>query len=366
MEALAREYPQHDFYVIGRMTWKKDEAMPSNLINVIGEYSLEFDKTMTQIVMDEHPRVYQECVIEYLKKKNVKIDFGILHFGSTFGCSTFENRKTKKNEWMKTTCAAKNYQGMIMETLNQLKFPWLGIVTDPRQLKSMQDLYNYPVVLLSQIDEDWKFDVTIWKNGKSHEETKIIPQVYAGVEKTSFMMFDHINQIETKDTLFGMIQNEGVKRGPILEDFGILGRDNVKIYGKWSDAWIKKYPKNLVGMIRPDEINDKIKGWKYTFCVPIGPGWITLKYDEMLHNGVFPFLHESYASKVKDHGIDPYFFVKNKQELWEKIDFLEKNPSTYYSFMFNARKRLTGEMYNGKFITNKIEEAVKKYLNKEM
>ena len=366
MLALAKEYPQHDFYIIGRAGYKSDYTLPSNLINVLGEYSKLVNKNMSELAIGSDPWEYQTAICRYFEVKKIKIDFGILHFGSTFGCSTFQNRLTKKGEWMKTTCAATNYQGMMIETLNQLEFKWLGIVTDPRQLKPMQDLYNYPKVLLSQIDEDWKFKSKMWKNGQSWDQDHSIPQVYAGVENMSFMMYDGIKPIAEKTTLFGMIQNEGLKRGPILEKFGILGRDDTIIYGKWDEKWTNKYPKNLVGTIKPEDINDKIAGWKYTFCVPIDSGWMTLKYNEMLHNGVFPFLHHTYANKVKNHNILPFFFVKDKEELWSKIAHLEANPNEYYQLMFKARKRLPLSVYDGKFICDTIKDAVKLYLKEDM
>ena len=363
--ALAEKYPQHNFYIISRCGIPKDFRLPSNVFYILGEYSKAAHKSMSELAFGTEATEYQEAIVTWLRALNITIDFGILHFGCTFACSTLGNRRKLNGDWIKNTCAAQQYQGMIIETLNQLKFPWLGIVTDPRQLQLMSDLQNYPKVLLSQISEPWELKGKIWSKGICTEKQFAVPQVYAGLEKMLFLKDEGLHKPTIKKVRMGLLLNEGIKRGPILEEFGILDDPNVRIYGKWSDQWTASYP-NFKGLVPLEKVNSTIREFKYTFCIPIKEGWMTAKFDEMIHHGVFPFLHESYGSKANNHGIPEFFFVKDKEELFSKMLVLDKDENLYNMLMSNARKRLEPEVYDGTYVTNVIADAVSTYLGEEL
>ena len=119
---------------------------------------------------------------------------------------------------------------------------------------------------------------------------------------------------------------------------------------------------NLNRFKGPKKFNDlqqMLPRVKYTFCIPIKKGWVTAKFWEMAHYGIIPFLHPTYdeqdSLKVPD-----FIRVKDSQDLFNKIKFLEEKPRAYQELRDLLDGLLKDEYYNGSYLNDKIMEEMRK------
>lgn len=229
---------------------------------------------------------------------------------------------------------AKSYCAPIIHYLNNSNVPWVGICNDPRYyLKDVRDLIKAPIKYLSQYNET--FVKKVFPELPPKDDNDLIEQTinceYSGVEK--IMLFDTtINQnFDDKNNDFVIVLNEGkngVKsRYPELKKYVLDNFENVSIYGEWySDEATKdsrfKGPKPFV------EIKEITRKSKYSFIIPISPGWVTSKYIEMISNGIIPFFHPDYDSQL-NLDIPDFLRIKSPEDLKNKIDQITSNNNLY-------------------------------------
>ena len=125
------------------------------------------------------------------------------------------------------------------------------------------------------------------------------------------------------------------------------------IYGKWPDEIYDEYI-----MVHPpihfDELKATLLRTKYTFMIPIKEGWVTAKYLEMAYFGIIPFLHHTYGATT----LPDFCYIRNPQELKEKISILNSNQDTYRRIQIECIKRIRHEFMDGYYMRTKLLEAL--------
>ena len=389
--ALARFYPEHTFWIISKNDYEK--VYPNGLSkfkNIKNCWSKEYftdgvhpDKLISK--SDEESMVkYYNHILNIFKKENIVPDFGILLSGINF-YTTLEFNKPRSDGPGYTHCleAATKYLSYIVYTLNELRTPYINIVTDPRQVSyKITDLVNLPLFFASQIDQEipynfaspqyWKKEATTENYGKNKK------YVYSKTELGTMLFRKPINEVKNfnKDWFrnksgFNIIMNEGLNhlygspRYHTLKEY-ILYNPNFdcSIYGVWDKSLTEGEPR-FKGPLPPTELGSVLDKTKYTFCISIDEGWITAKFIEMCHFGVIPFLHKNYASKVKSNTyIDPYFYVDSKEDLFNKISELESDENKYFDVVNKVRKALFehgNSIYTGASLVSKIVDNIHVY-----
>jgi hypothetical protein len=137
----------------------------------------------------------------------------------------------------------------------------------------------------------------------------------------------------------------------VLDEF-----NDVEIYGKWENAAASN-DSRFKGSLHINELQKKLQDVKFTFIIPIAPGWVTSKYIEMIHAGVIPFLHPTYD--MQKHLPIPDFLRPNTPtEFYERMQRLINNPKQYETVLLGLRNAvLKPEYYDGTFINDRIMKA---------
>src|SRR5574344_103507 len=356
--AIAKTYPEHDFWIIGRNDYSKvyPEGLLPNIHSIWNEkcYSLLYEpgiKPWSNIDdndYESHPEDfenYYNYVENIFNKLNIKIDFAFIFMGMTFTVSQFNIKPIKNNKrdtktYAKTILAATMYASFLSKWLNESKVPYVNIATDPRQYGTVpKDIVNQPLMYLSQIDEVFKYgspSPLYYPKDISHDPVNIQNNIYSGIEILPIMIKEPIEKFPEKHGI-NLILNEGNTRGnnrsksryDMVNKWILSNKDlDCSIYGKWDESIIAS-DKRFKGPIRPIDLGSVLNTTKYTLCIPIEAGWITAKYLEMLHYGVIPFVTSEYASKVKEHYIPNELIIKTPDEMWKKIEFLDNNDDIY-------------------------------------
>jgi hypothetical protein len=79
----------------------------------------------------------------------------------------------------------------------------------------------------------------------------------------------------------------------------------------------------------------------------------------MVNYGIIPFMHPYYDDQ-KHIPCPDFIRVNSPQELHQKIDYLESNPSEYRKLLQQLNDMLKPEYYDGTFINKVIMNAVQK------
>ncbi len=253
------------------------------------------------------------------------------------------------------------YCSPILKWLNHSKVPYIALSNDPRngELRVL-DLHHRPFKHFAQA----KWSVELPKMISYDDRTKILftsNVEYWPIEQIKLCDIDTSSRDDyDKHTMFGIICNEGSEeyerqgvnqRWPILKDW-ILSTDNkdIEIYGKWHEKYLEQ-DSRMKGSIPFLELQEKIKHWKYSLCIPIKDGWVTGKYCELVQHKIVPFLYPGYDSD-KLIEFPEILRLQKPEDLWERIQFLEENPDEYEALwkqldtMFLNEDILTGKFVN--------------------
>lgn len=334
---LAEQNPNDTFILISSNDFDKVQFnKPSNIIN--GLKSLGPLKNM-----------YDGFLTDTLKDKDIA--GAIIVLGPT----------CRKNlEYWPRLGFAKSYCAPIIHYLNNSNVKWIGVCNDPRYyLKDVRDLTNKPLKYLSQYNES--FVKKVFSKLPPDNDNDLIDMTinseYSGVEKIMLFNNKTNKNFKNKNNDFNIILNEGkngVKsRYPELKKYVLNFFDDVNIYGEWYSEETKndlrfKGPKPFT------EIVDITKKSKFSFIIPISPGWVTSKYIELINNGIIPFFHPDYDSQ-KNLDIPDFLRIESPNQLKERIDIIKSDNDFYVKLITELQNKfITENDINGKTISDTI------------
>ena len=381
--AIAKAYPQHDFYIVGCTDYSKvfPEGLLPNIHDMWGPKYWENGINPYQWIKKPYEESqnlywkYYRYVQDNLEKHNITIDFAFILYGMFFSSSmNGVVKSTIEDRFTRAPVIGCQYTSPITYFLNEYKGEYVSLVTDPRIYMStiQRDFAHWPNINLSQINDTLKFPGKTfnqyWPSGVRIEYTNSHPNVYSGLETMNLLSRIPYEKFPEKNG-FAMICNQGVtyygtdRKPPrylelkkwILDDPNF----DCSIYGKW-DEEILKSDTRFKGPVPPTDLGKVLETIKYTLCIPIAPGWMTAKFVEMLHYGVIPFVTKEYGSKADYQYIPKECIVGSVKELKMKIDYLEEHPEVYKVFISKLRKILD-DKYTGEYLFNQITENLKKY-----
>lgn len=372
---LAKHNPEHTYYMVGRSDMSRSGIdIPSNLIDVYAEFDAKTVETFS-LWGSEVPNTWDYAVNWFKARPHIKLDGGILMSGPS-ATVAIPNKVYRVNEpgvitqpLQMSMCYAAN----IIEVLNEFNLPYYLITPDPRYIIRLgRDHLRTPAFALSQFNTRQKH--SHFTDFERQAESRIVEYfdvVYAGIEKTFFLDKTSPEWDNEKTIKMMIVLNEGgnggTHRGPILDEWILPYFSDIEIYGKWGTKpdGTKFYDDpRFVGPKKFSQLLPLLKSVKYTFIVPISPGWVTGKFWEMLQYGIIPFMHPDYDSQR--HLPAPDFIrVKSPKELQDKIEQLEQDPALYNSIRAELKALLTHSLYEGKDQATMLMKAFNIMLEEE-
>lgn len=390
---LAKRFPQHNFYFIGgndinkiREKSKptaggfgsfmnkriiKENLLPDNIIDLYHEAVARAKANKTKI---------HDEIVNIIIEKGIHIDFGIFMQGPDQSTTIGNKGIVCKTDFSRNAIPmqmAERYSAPLVHCANYFKFPWVNINEDPRYVPiATRDIINDELEILSQINITKTVErcVGYFEDSKKFRNHKEVYR-YAGIEKmfladkkkVDFSNPEHIEvdgQIYKKDNQFVMTLNGSDDRFPYLKKWVLDYKKDQKIYGKWDEKIIKGYENNfeLKGIV---EIEPLMWRTKFTY-VPCFEkrltNFVTQKVWKMIYYGIIPFWDKhSYDTDNLYKDIPDYFKVSNPKEMWDKIDFLEKNPEEYKKYLKIYYNLLEDKYFNGDFIVDTFKPYIEKY-----
>ena len=164
-----------------------------------------------------------------------------------------------------------------------------------------------------------------------------------------------------KDINFMIVLNEGrPSRYNLLKQTILNDVQDVAIYGKWDERTVGDDAR-FKGSLPFHELQTMLPRVKYTYCIPIKKGWVTMKFWEMAHYGIIPFLHPTYDEQ--NHlNVPPFLRVKDSKDLFKKIQFLEANPDAYAALRDAISDMLKPSYYSGEHLNSVTLTALNKII----
>jgi len=356
-KCLAKYYPEITFYMIG----KSDIYKMSK-----SEFAKNFpNKNMIDAAGSRTATEDEEYMVPDKILDGVDIDFGMFFSGPVGNANipNFIPNISKAKAGQKAICLEmfKRYAAPIVYFLNKRSIPYFTLTPDPRYHPIRgRDLFNVAKFSLSQMDTN---NMSV-KHVKSQDDmtviTTVVPTIYSRFENMFLYGMDKPS-VPEKTSILSMVMNEGgnggTLRGPILEEY-VLGNKNIRddlrssfeVFGKWDDTWMKKY-KQFKGTVPYYKIWNIIGSSKYSFLIPIAPGWCTAKVWESIYCGTIPFLHPTYDQNKHLDGVIPDFLrTKSPKDFAEKMEELEKDPIAYNQILKYIISSLKDEYFDGRHI----------------
>jgi hypothetical protein len=329
-------------------------APNGNIIDIWEHYDKSED--------DESSNDHITFPYNYLTQNNIKIDCGIILSGPTSGATIPGIIKKKTGEDAKILYCFSNYAGPVVDYLNKSSINYFTLTVDPRYHPiPARDLINAAKFSLMQYDQNYVAKhIQSIQNQSEIEE--VIPGWYSGIETVFFLdkeKKDITTYNKTKKMMIVLNEggNGGLKRGPMLKEYVLDYFPDIEIYGKWDDKWYEDT--RFKGPVKFNDLQKMLPEVKYTFIIPIAKGWVTAKFWEMVNYGIIPFMHPYYDDQ-KHIPCPDFIRVNSPQELHQKIDYLESNPSEYRKLLQQLNDMLKPEYYDGTFINKVIMNAVQK------
>ena len=364
IRSFARNNPNDLIIIIGKNDLENCDIPEKNIISIQDYYKKKNN-------IKNNKELGFKYIFEELK--DTKID-GVFILGGPVGSTNLPDTSYRRKEWEKEgkKIFAKclecnlNYVAPLVYFLNKTKVPWLHILNDPRYKMIGRDCLIAPEICLSQYNEE-----IVYSHLDNFEDQNIVKEkrqtIYSGIEKMFLTHFDKFNDegIE-KDIKFLIVLNEGnngVKsRYPELKKYVLDYIDDVEIYGKWDKKTIKD-DERFKGSIPFIELQELIPRVKYSFIIPIKEGWVTMKFWEMILNGIIPFMHPDYDSQ-NNLKVPKFLRIKDPEELHKKIEYLEKNPEIYQKLLKELKSMITEDDFNGKNISKMLIKNAEKFKEK--
>lgn len=380
-ENLFAHNPEHTFYILGCNDLARCTPSEQARINAHNNVVNIWDKgfAVWRKANPMHSDLYNMKYVEwYVKHHNIKFDTGIVMAGCV-GTSNIPGLSTKmKNPTVltKPLMMLTKYSAPLIYFVNENRhIPYILIINDPRFFPpTARDWMHPPELALSQYTEN--VGMKIRKD--YHDNTVRVHDIkctYSAMETIfligrndstskdehsldSFFENDDVQTTIEKDINFMVVLNEGrPSRYNLLKESILDHVSDVSIYGKWNEETIKD-DKRFKGSIPFQTLQDMLPRVKYTFCIPIKYGWCTMKFWEMLHYGIIPFLHPSYDTQ-DNLKVPEFIRVTDSKDLFNKIKFLEENPEAYATLQENLKKLLKPEYYDGTALNKITFDAIK-------
>lgn len=375
-ELLIRFNPQHTFYIVGRSNYSRLKPeirdkinVHNNVVDLWSGFNEWFDNQDDKDEMTESWR-YMDHVIE----SGHTFDTGIFIAGGVLEYAV-QGKTLKNGEPIKTLNAATKYAAPIHHFINITKLPYVMLVTDPRCYpKPTKDLMVPPRRILSQYDEvvDVEHRVTYEDDDMVIDKVK---SVYSGIESL-YVVEEQWNEKETSlEDFFGdpdpvperdinmvLFLNEGnPSRYEDLKKYILNDIEDVNVYGVWNDKALQDPRIEQTAMAELTHLFPRIR---YTFCIPIAPGWATGKFWEMTKYGIIPFMHPSY-DEGKNIGFPEELRVKDSKDLLEKISMYNSDKLCYNNIHERLQNMVTPDHKSGKFINDMVMKNVMEIVNED-
>lgn len=362
--SVARYNPDDTFYLIGKSDFsrlsdakRKEVAPNNNIIDVWGDFRRGDNVT--------------DFVVNWFEKNNVKLDTAFFYGGPAGNANMPDKIKTVKGDRIaKVLECFENYVGPIAHYLNVSGIDYFTLTPDPRYHPiRARDLYNISKFALSQFNsKDMQVKHIVNYEDQSYLFSKV-PTFYTALE-TVFLIDkkkpDLLELAKHKKKKFMVVLNEGgnggLSRGPELKRWVLNHLEDVDIYGKWSDEWMKDT--RFKGSVKFQTLQDMLPDVKYTFIIPIQRGWATMKFWEVLQYGIIPFMHPWYDEQM-NLDVPEFIRVETPEELFEKIEFLENNPAEYTALLEKLNQVLKNKYYTGEHINNLIMKSCYRVAGKD-
>ena len=368
-QTLIKFNPQHKFYLIGRSNFSRLKPEIRNKIdphkNVIDVWAGFHDWFETQDDKDEVTESWR--FMEHVIKTNDKFDIGLFIAGGVLDYAV-QGKTLKEGKHIKTLMAAAKYAGPIHHFINETKLPYMVLSLDPRCYpKPTKDILIPPKRILQLKNETMEVEHRV-----SYETDEMVidkvPAVYSGIETLYAVEEDEPAGLDAffdepeqeRDINMVLWLNEGKpSRYNDLKNFILDSVDDVEVYGVWNEKALKDPRIQQVAM---SELSWQFPRTKYTFCIPIAPGWATGKFWEMIKHGIIPFMHPEYDDQ-KNIGFPEELRVKDSNDLLEKINLYNSDEKLYNSLHKRLKDMITPEIKSGKYINDIIMKNVEEVIN---
>ena len=309
--------------------------------------------------------------------KNLDISFAIVKGEYAWG-SVCSNKKVWKNEkeYYKPMSMMWNYSWGVLNYLNKTKLPYFLIILDPRTISHAgdngvlhrSDSIHRPVEIMSQLNMNLK-----WRSMKefvdSFEKQEYIetdvPVGYRETEKVGWIHYYKNDIYEKTNKLIMGTMQDTVKGARKSRRFNMIKEwlidfdtnKEIEIYGKWDEHFEKQF-EQFKGFLPHEQLDEKLKRTKYSFIIGIKQDWATSKFPEILSMDIVPFIAPDYDTQYNVIDKDDWIRVKTPQELWEKIEYLEKNPEKRIELIKELKKRYFVDLKDGIFFYKALNKAL--------
>ena len=368
-QTLIKFNPQDTFYLIGRSNFsrlkpevRKKVDPHGNVVDVWAKFKDWFDNQDDKDEVTESWR-YMEHVIQ----TEEKFDIGIFIAGGVLEYAV-QGKTLKDGKPIKTLMAAAKYAGPIHHFINETKIPYMVLSLDPRCYpKPAKDILIPPKRILQLINETVEVEHRV-----SYESNEMIidkvPAVYSGIETLYVVEDEEPAALDNffdepeyeRDINMVLWLNEGKpSRYNDLKNFILDSVKDVQVYGVWNEKALKDPRIEQVAM---SELSWQFPRTKYTFCIPIAPGWATGKFWEMIKHGIIPFMHPEYDEQ-KNIGFPEELRVKDSNDLLEKINLYNDDEVLYNRLHKQLKDMITPDKKSGKYMNDIIMKNAEEVLN---
>lgn len=383
-QRIAESYPQHTFYYIGASDLEghciatapnlKDLYTPikafakANGYDPIGQ---DLEKT---------GKPFYQAAVEYCKQNNLKFDLALFQYEQTFPIAHYaDGYISERTGQPLRTLVSHRHSAHAFVVASDLNVPLYLMVDDPRQINHLPADIKPPVKIFAQCKG---IDKTRFYTDKVNKKEVETVMEYAELEKFYLLKKERIdftnpddvspNPLEhyKKDIEFTMTLNgNNLDRYNFVKEWVFPYRPDQIVYGKWTEGEVGKKvaedgnEKNFVrrGM---SEMEDIMWRSKYTLVAPPSAktaNFVTQKVYSMLYYGILPFwVKGTYDTDNFYTDIDDFLKVDSSKQLWERIDYLEKNPDEYKKQLKLAYDALKPEYFENDFV-HRIFDCILKW-----
>lgn len=353
---MAETHPDNTYYLIGKSNFSK---MPD-----------EFKQKYSNIVdlwegFDSSKHDFTTWPYNKARSLNLTFDFGVMYSGpsSRANIRNFLFNKRHPDTKAHPLQMMYKYVSPIVYFLDKYETKYIMLTVDSRYSPfRAEDLCNRPVETLSQFDK--KLTASHIPSMTDMRRYVKTPEnlTYDGIETVVLMNSKRFEMDKLDKTIKMMIVlneggNCGLLRGPMLKEYVLDNFEDVDVYGKWSDEWMKD--PRFKGPKRFAELQEMLSKVKYTFIIPIQKGWVTAKFWEMANYGILPFMHPYYDTQ-KHIKCPKYLRVNSPRELLIRIKYLEDHPDVYRILLQKVHDLLLDSYYDGSFVMKTIDDAIQR------
>lgn len=361
--ALANNNPGVTYYIVGRSDFQKlsgnDRLRLFPYGNVVDIWEGAPHKTFKERKNYDDP--FYHHINTYFVSNNIELDCAIIMFGQV-GTVTIPGKIEQVRDRSLIASVIDmtlNYTTPISVWLSETKIPFVEIINDPRYTCAQaRDMYHMPAGSLSQYNYTYTHNPIKSLEDQDRELVLVEPR-YAGME-TSFCVGKTKPDLAAiyKSERFNIVLNEGSpSRYDMLNEWVLSHFEDgsVSVYGRWENKLAQPdVDSRFKGSLKIDELQERMKSTKYTFIIPIAPGWVTSKYLEMIHIGVIPFFHPSYDTQLHID-VPSLLRPETPEQLYKTMSYLDENENIRIKILKSLQASvLKSGLYDGSILANTI------------